>query len=107
MIKLIAILYKRPDLSREAFWKHWQEKHAPLAAKLPGLRKYCINPAIALPGSASEPPFDGVAELWFDSVEAYRAAFAAPEGQAVRADSPNFLDANRSSSIVAEEHAIV
>ena len=32
MIKVLAVLHKRSDMSREEFVRYWREVHAPLAA---------------------------------------------------------------------------
>jgi uncharacterized protein (TIGR02118 family) len=45
--------------------------------------------------------------LWFDSVEAFQAAIASPEGQAARADLSNFLDLEKTQFLMAEEVTIV
>lgn len=38
MIKLIALLKRKPGLSREAFHQRWLLEHTRLSAKLPGWR---------------------------------------------------------------------
>ena len=45
MVRFLA-MYDKPD-DPEAFDRHYREVHIPLAAKLPGLRRYTIsrNPA--------------------------------------------------------------
>jgi hypothetical protein len=45
-----------------------------VVAQLPELRRYVQNPAIDM-GGRREWPHDGAAELWFDDVDAMRAAF--------------------------------
>jgi hypothetical protein len=49
---------------------------------------------------------DGVGEDWFDSVEALQAALASPEGQAVVADAPNYVDTTRTQLLVVEEEEV-
>jgi len=39
MIKSFGLLPKKPGLSDEQFHRHWREIHAPLALRLPGLRR--------------------------------------------------------------------
>ena len=56
---------------------------------------------LLLPG-----PCDGIAEDWFDSPEAMQAAFASVEGQAVAADTPNFLDPTRLQMLVVTEQYV-
>jgi uncharacterized protein (TIGR02118 family) len=106
MIKAVFVVYKRPDLSTEEFRRYWKDIHAPIAANIPGLRKYTINPSQSdLDGS--QPPYDGIAELYFDSAEASRTAWETPEGKAAFADAENFLTMERVRASLCEEISIV
>lgn len=40
MVVRMGMVRHRPDLTTDAFRKHWREPQGPLAAKLPGLRHY-------------------------------------------------------------------
>ena len=106
MTKVIFVVHKRPDMDRDEFRRYWRDVHGPLAAKIPGLRKYVQNHS--LPDSASGAlPCDGIAELWFDSPEEMQAGLASPEGVATTADIPNFLDPDRVGEMVVDEVAVV
>lgn len=103
MVKLIGML-KRPDhVAVEEFHRWWLEQHAPLAKKLPGLRRYVIS--LAKAGFFGEPTYDGVAELWFDDEEALKKAFASPEWEAARKDVEAHV--KEIVRIVTEEHSIL
>ena len=104
MIKFVGVVWRKPDLSREDFLHHWQTNHAEVVKKLPGLRKYVQGPAVTRAGR--EPVIDGIAELWFDDVEALRKAWRSPEGQAVREDEKRFIDLERSYAFWAEDHHV-
>jgi uncharacterized protein (TIGR02118 family) len=104
MVKVIVLLHRRPGMSREEFLEYWRTKHAPLLLKLPGLRRLVFNHP--QPGPDGELAYDGISEDWFESVEAMGAAIASPEGQAVTADTPNFVDTSRMQLVVAEEEEI-
>ena len=106
MTKVIYVLHRRPDMDRDEFRRYWRDVHGPIAARMPGLRKYVQNHGLPDPASG-DLPCDGVAELWFDSPEALQAAFASPEGVATMADSPNFLDMDRVGEMVVKEVAVV
>jgi uncharacterized protein (TIGR02118 family) len=95
----LIVLYSTPaDLA--AFDAYYSSTHAPLAKKLPGLRKYLVsNGGVTTPG-ADTPPHHLLAELHFDSIDALKAALASPEGAAAVADLPNFASAGVSISIV-------
>ncbi|MGI9155758.1 MAG: EthD family reductase [Marmoricola sp.] len=67
-----------------AFDQHYREVHIPLAKKLPGLRRYTISrDATAVRGGDA---YYLVAEPDWDDIDALRAAFATPEGQATARD---------------------
>ncbi len=87
MTKIVVFLNKRPDMSRDEFRRYWREVHGPLGAKMPGVRKYMQNHAIA-----DGAPFDGFAEMWFDNTASMQAALASPESAAAGVDAPNFIE---------------
>ncbi len=86
MVKLIA-LYKKPS-DVEAFEKHYQEIHAPLVKKLPGLKRLEISHMTGSPGG--EPKFYMMAELYFDNQDAMFAALNSEEGKAAAKDVMGF-----------------
>src|SRR5262245_42627236 len=87
MAKVRLVLYKRPNVGWDEFRGYWSENHAALIANIPGVQRY-IHHQLAL----GRRPSDNVAELWFDSHEAMRAAMGSSEGQRVFADMANALD---------------
>lgn len=104
MIKLIALLKRKPGLSMAEFKRLWVEEHTKISARLPGLIDYRINIATPEQELAGELPYDGTAELWFESVEAMRQSFASEIGQAAGADADKFADVR--IHIYTEEHVI-
>src|SRR4051794_2926941 len=110
MVKLLFCLRRRPELSREEFQRYWRDHHAGLVGDRADsllMRRYVQ--AHTLDGDAGEAlrasrggpePFDGVAELWWDSVESLAEASSTPEGRAAgRAlleDEREFIDLARS-----------
>jgi uncharacterized protein (TIGR02118 family) len=108
MIKAVTYFTRRSDLSVEDFVRYWQNDHAAKVCRLPGLRRYVQNPAHPSGYSRGrQPDFDGIAEVWFDDVEAMRANAAGPEYAAVREDEPNFIDVTSMGSLLCDEHVIV
>ncbi len=122
MIKLVFCLRRLPHLSPAEFQKYWLEAHGPLvrshAAALK-IRRYvqshtldkaALNQALAASRGAPD-AYDGVAELWWDSVDDFVSATATPEGrEAARAlleDERRFIDRARSPLWVSEEHTII
>ena len=108
MIKLMYSITRKEELSVEEFQTYWRETHAPIAAKIPGVRRYIQNHTLPETyGGNTPPPYDGVAELWFDDMQAFRDGIASPECDAAREDELNFIDHSRSILLFAEEKPIV
>ena len=121
MIKLVFCVRRRAEMSREEFQRYWRERHAPLvreAAAALGIRRYVQAHTLTSPvndglrrGRGAPEEFDGVAELWFESLDALTAAGATPEGRAASRrlleDERRFIDLARSPVWVAEEHTVV
>lgn len=105
MIKVVILTRRRADLSREAFDRHLRERHLPLVAQLPGLRRLVANRVHPDP-SGAPPDWDAIGEDWFDSAEAWWAALASPAGQAVIADSADFADPAGSRFLLVEEEEV-
>ena len=107
MIKLIALLKRKPGLSRKEFADRWLNDHIKLSSKMPGLLGYRVNIAIdhQPDGDGVEPIYDGTAELWWDSVEAMEAAFDSQEGKIAGEDADQFAELR--IHIYTEEHFIV
>jgi len=109
MIKTIGLLTRKSGWTHDQFMKHWVGTHAPLAHKVPGLRRYVQN---HISGERTRPDIeatnveiDGVAELWFDDQAALETASRTPEMKALHADGALFI--GRIRSYVVEEKVIV
>lgn len=103
MVKVIYLLYRRDGISREEFARHWTEVHAPLAAKLPHVRSYTINPvsaAMQVEGAEA----DGFAILTFDSQADFEAAAASQEMAAAGDDAATF--ARHFDVYLVDEHVV-
>lgn len=105
MTKVMFLLQKRPDMSREAFRRHWRDTHAPLAAQLPGIRRLVLNHPLR-DAAQGTPAYDGIAEQWYASSDAVRVALSSPELQTALADGPNFLDMDALRMLVLEEEEL-
>ena len=107
-IKLIVAFNGRPELSTEAFSQHWREIHGPLAKRHHrALRRYVQNhDVVALLPSAV--PVMGLAELWFDSVDAFVNDFygTSHDAAAIAADSARFVDRPIEPFLVSTSHDV-
>ena len=112
MIKILGLIKRLPQLSFAEFDEHWRLRHGPLIrshAETLRIKRYIQTPMIqdeSLQGrirsgrGSLEVTFDGLAELWCDSLEDMLAARASEEGKAaIRAiveDEHRFIDLSRS-----------
>lgn len=104
MVKAVFFLHKRTDMTTEEFRSYWRDVHGRIALKIPGLKKYVQNYTNqeASPLSDSNDQPDGIAELWFDSIESLQQAQTTPEWQASADDAPNLFDMSRLRYIVVD-----
>jgi uncharacterized protein (TIGR02118 family) len=122
MLKLIYSLARKPGLSRTEFQRYWHEVHAPLVAEAApalAIRRYVqshsrvshLDAALLASRSLEGPPYDGHAELWWESEAAMVAAMGTPEGAAAAQrlldDEANFIDFTRSRMVFATELPIL
>jgi len=107
-VKGVSFLNRRPGLSVDEFQHHWREVHAPLAALLPGLRRYVQSQTRrSAYAGGREPAYDGMALTWFDSREAALRAGTTDEFARILADAPTFLAPGPIRAFLAREHIIV
>ena len=106
MIKLVYCISKKAGLSDEEFFHYWENVHGPIGARIPGLRKLVQSRRVAAPGDKHCPDYDGMAELWFDDVEALLAARQSCEWKASTEDEAHFIDHNKVAYFVTEERTI-
>lgn len=86
MVKLIA-LYKQPQ-DKQAFDEHYFNVHAPLTAKIPGLRKMEVTRIVGSPMGDSQ--YYLMCEMYYDSHEALKAAMKTEESKASGKDLMSF-----------------
>ena len=103
-VKVVALLKAQPGMDRETFAHRWVEEHAPLVLRMRRLRGYRINVAIEEQELVGELPYDGTAELWWDSLEDMRADFESEEGVLAGDDADSFTVLRQ--HIYTEEHVI-
>ena len=111
MIRITFLLRRKPELSREEYTDYWFNEHGPLVASharhLNMLRYVQVhtledpaNGAMAEARGGMEPPYDGVAEVWFENREALVESLASAKGRAAGAalveDEAKFIDLENS-----------
>ena len=83
----LSAMYGHPQ-DTQAFDRHYEQVHAQLALKMPGLKGYTSFRPTSLTQQKS--PYYLVADLYFESQEALQKALQSPEGQAAAGDLQNF-----------------
>lgn len=119
MVKYIITVFRKPGMSPQAFAEYWKSVHAPLGAKVPGLRRYVLD--IVGAGDEPMPPemiwqhgkegdaedVAGYAELWFDTLNDLACGMTSPQGKAAARDLAQFTDLKRMSAFVVQEHHVL
>lgn len=106
MVKLVYCFRRRPDMDHTTFSRYWRDVHAPLGARIPGLRRFVQSHVVPSSRSLRPPDYDGMAELWFDDMESLIAARESLEYELATADETNFIDGLRTAFFITEEHEI-
>ena len=109
MYKVIWLVKFRPDKPRDEVLKWWRGRHAELAKVTPGMLRYvqsywveALDPTTQQP-AGTPGAYDGHAEHWFESKEAYDAALASPEWKKTLLDGPfGFMDEGRAGGVLEE-----
>jgi uncharacterized protein (TIGR02118 family) len=121
MIKLTFCLHRLPSLSRAAFQSYWRETHGPLVRSVQAplrIRRYvqCHAMPEEMEGElrrvrGGPEGYDGVAELWWDSLDDLAATAADPAaieaGRLLLEDERRFIDLARSPLFWGAEHAVI
>ena len=114
MVKMVAGLRRRAGMTPAEFRKYWREQHGPLIQRLPEftrhIRRYVQMHPVDLPMPADatgQEPWDGVAEMVFDSFDDMQRCFAEAQYlEHVRPDEARFLDLGKCSVVVVEDHVL-
>ena len=99
-VTMFAFLNRLPGTEPAAFHAYWRDHHGPIAGRVPGLRRYVQNQVVVASGPVDAPRFDGVAQTWFDDLDAMRESAKSEELQRTRADEPNFMISGRLPFVV-------
>jgi EthD domain len=121
MIKLVYVVRKRGDVSEKDFHEYWLKKHGPLVrgfAKSMRAKKYVQSHTVFEDAGAQiratrpkmKETYDGITEVWWDTLEDFSSggdpAERANAARALLEDESKFIDFERSSIFLTEEHEI-
>ena len=117
MIKVVMCVRRRPDLDEAEVHRYWREEHGPLVrsfADATGALRYVQSHTVASDRNAAlrkgrdtAEPDDGIAEVWFESLEAVAERFrndaARAADRAMAEDEARFIDLSASCVFFTEE----
>ena len=114
---------RQAHLSLEEFQSYWSEKHpqaAPADAfSVLGVKRYvqvlpleCDARNLVIgPRTGLVEPFDGIAELWVDDIDALKRNWSTEKAKEYIdiffKDEQNFIDWSRSTILVSEENIVI
>ncbi|WP_410767630.1 EthD family reductase [Haloferax sp. DFSO60] len=109
MYKHVALLVRKSGMTHDEFVTYWQENHTPIARQIEGVVRY----QTVTPADPEATEFDGIAELYFDDLDALHDALGSegsrdydPEkgyAKKAREDVDNFLDIGSRPRFIGEE----
>ena len=119
MIRISYLMRRKSNLSRDEFQAYWCEKHPHAAPEdafaVLGVKRYMqvlpieteARNLVIGPRTGLVDNFDGMAELWVDSIEALKANWSTKKAKEYLEiffkDEQNFIDWSRSTILVSEE----
>ena len=110
LIKGMALIKRRPDISREEFARHYEEAHAPLALKYFRDWKAYIRNHVVETLRGEEPAFDCISEFWhadWKGIERTMQFNASAAAQPLREDELSFMDIPANVSFLVSEQVIL
>ena len=123
MVKISYLMRRRPHLSLEEFQSYWSEKHPQAAPEdafsTLGVKRYVqVLPLetdarnfVIGPRTGLVEPFDGIAELWVESIEALERNWSTDKAKEYVKiffkDEQNFIDWTRSTILVSNENGVM
>ena len=123
MIKISYLMRRLAHLSLEEFQSYWSEKHPQAAPEdafsTLGVKRYVqvfpletdARNLVIGPRTGLADPFDGVAELWVESLEALERDWSTDKAKEYLEiffkDEQNFIDWTRSTILVSKENIVM
>ena len=120
MVKLVYCLRRRADVSPEEFYRYWLDTHgskvknaAEAMRALRYIQSHTCAPELNQAFAASRglaPAYDGITEVWWNSIEDLKSAMASAAGAEamamLREDESRFIEFSQSCVFMTTEHLI-
>jgi hypothetical protein len=123
MLKISYLMRRLPSLTLEEFQSYWSEKHPQAAPKdafsTLGVKRYVqvlpletdARNLVIGPRTGLVEPFDGMAELWVEDIEAIERDWSTDKAKEYLniffKDEQNFIDWTRSTILVSKENIVM
>lgn len=107
MVKLVCFLKRREGMTREEFYDHWENHHAPLIAGTPELARHIVRYEQLRVTAHAEwmgtEGFDGITLQWMTGPEAFEAFISEPTyAELIAPDEKSFLDTSELVWMITE-----
>ncbi len=115
MIKIVALIKRRPGVTLEQFCEYYEHHHAPLFHRsIPpevadAITHYVQNHALRLGRGKADPAYDCITEIGFRDVagmELWSNWYLGEEGKVLREDEESFMDPSQRIVVVTDERDI-
>jgi len=110
MIKGLFFARRKPGISPSQFQEYWRTAHAEITRPLVHIRHYIQSHTLVasygnpnLPYAEGDPAYDGMATMWFNSIEERRQGNMSPEAQTAIADQANFTELSARRFLLCNE----
>jgi EthD domain len=108
-MKTLALIARRPDITRDAFRDHYEDIHAPLAVRtlLEGTTRYVRNHL--RDELFGQPAFDVVSAFWYRDAAAAAGVLRrteTPAGEAIRRDELTFMNKPANTFFAVSERTV-
>ncbi len=111
MIKGLFFAKRKPGITPRDFQRYWRTTHAELTKPLTHILCYIQSHTLLqsygnpdVPGGCeSDPPYDGMAAMWFNSLEERRVGNLTPAAQAAIDDQANFTELSARRFLLCHE----
>jgi uncharacterized protein (TIGR02118 family) len=113
MLKVHILVSRRADFTLAQFRSYWKEKHGPLFSSQPEVkqhvRKYVqAHTGQETPDGFAVPPFDGIAEIWFDDMAGFLGVFASKTyEEVIKPDEMKFVDRRKALFMFTETFPMI
>jgi len=107
MIKVIGFVRKREDLTVQQFRDYWLNEHIKLErASLENNPVRKIVASFVTEELIGKTPFDGMVELYFDSLEDMKKQWSGEQDAIMQEDEKNFCDPDYRVFALTDEYVI-